>query len=94
MAQIYRLDIAKQNCWICDHFRRNNDSLHDPNKGSCTKLAPKARGAVASPSESTAPTVPTPQDNVGAAIAEPNTTVCGDFKRWIGAAREIIVVVE
>lgn len=92
MAQIARIDITKQNCWICDHFRRNNGSLNDPNTGSCTRFAPSASGAVASPG--TDPPGATEQDTVGAEIPVPEETFCGDFKRWIGAARETIVVVE
>lgn len=92
MAQVARLDITKQNCWLCDHFRRNNGELNDKNKGSCTCYAPSASGAVASPG--TDPPGATEQDTVGAEITEPETTFCGDFKKWTGAAREIIVELE
>lgn len=88
MAQLPRTDVSKQNCWICDHFRRNNGSTADPNKGSCTARAPKARSAVPGS------TAGTTQDVINAKIEEPETTFCGDFKKWFGTAREIIVVVE
>lgn len=92
MAKVFRLDVTKQNCWLCDHFRRNNGSTADPNKGSCTACAPVGSGGVASPG--TEPPGPTEQDLVGAAILNPSETYCGDFKQWTGPAREIIVVVE
>jgi hypothetical protein len=88
MAQIPRTDITVQNCWICDHFRRNNGSLANPNQGSCTKRAPKARSAIPGS------TAGTTQDIINATIAAPTETFCGDFKKWIGTARETIVVVE
>lgn len=92
MAKVFRLDVTKQNCWLCDHFRRNNGSLANPNQGSCTATAPCASGAVASPG--TAPPGPTEQDLVGAAILNPEETYCGEFKQWTGPARETIIVVE
>jgi hypothetical protein len=88
MAQIPRTNIAIQNCWMCDHFRRNNSQGADPNSGSCTFLAPKARSAV------TGSTAGTTQDQINAAIANPSSTFCGDFKKWFGDARAIIPVVE
>jgi len=88
MAQILRIDVTKQNCWICDHFRRNNGTLADPNTGSCTARAPKARSAVAGSSTGNT------QDIINASITYPHTTFCGDFKKWFGTARENIIVVE
>jgi hypothetical protein len=88
MPQIPRTNISDQNCWICDHFRRNNGQLADPNKGSCTFRAPKARSAVPGS------TAGTEQDTINAAIEAPTTTFCGDFKKWFGTAREVIPVVE
>lgn len=86
MTQVYRLDITKQNCWLCDHFRRN-DGTGDPNEGGCTRNAPKGRGAVVSPGAAPG----TQQDDISCPIAAPQTTVCGDFKKWFGAARELSV---
>jgi hypothetical protein len=88
MAQIPRIDVTKQNCWLCDHFRRNNGALADPNKGSCTARAPKARSAIPGS------TAGTTQNIINATIANPTTTFCGDFKKWFGTARELIPVVE
>lgn len=81
MARQYRIDILKENCWLCDHFRRNVDG--DPNNGSCTANAPRGRGAF------TGGTSGTSQDESGAQITEPETTWCGQFKQWTGPARVV-----
>lgn len=73
---------------MCDHFRRNISDGNDPNEGTCTRYSPKGRGAF------TGGNAGTSQDLSGAKIEEPETTWCGDFKKWTGADREIIVVVE
>lgn len=86
MARIYRIDITKENCWLCDHFRRHVDG--DVNKGSCTRFAPKARGAFLGGNAGTS------QDLSGADIDQPDTTWCGDFKKWTGPAREIDIILE
>lgn len=92
MAVVYRLDITKQNCWLCKFFRRNNGSLNDPNEGSCIRKAPTQLGGVAQPG--TDPPGATEQDTVGAAMTNPEATTCGDFVKWQGTARETIVVLE
>lgn len=92
MTQLWRLQLSKQNCWICAFFRRNNGSLANPNEGSCTRYAPSASGAVESPGVD--PPGATEQDTVGAAITVPEDMVCGDFKPWQGTPRETVVVVE
>lgn len=93
MALVYRMDITKQNCWKCDHFRRNNGAESDPNQGTCAFDAPMARGAVPSPGVTPIPGA-TEQDQVNAQINAPSATYCGEYKPWFGAARELIPVVE
>lgn len=92
MAQVYRIDIIKQNCWLCDHFRRNNAQDANPNIGSCRARAPKARGDVDSPGVT--PPGATQEDTVGAAITAPVETYCGDYKPWPGAPRLVLPYVE
>lgn len=84
MPQIYRLNVAEQNCWICKHFRRD-DLSETPNEGSCTSIAPRARGGVDDTND---------QDDVNAHITYPDTTYCGDFEPWEGVPREPIQVQE
>jgi len=81
MARVYRIDITKQNCWMCDHFRRNDTG--DPNEGSCTANAPRARGGFPGGTSGE------PQNNSGAAIAEPLINWCGQFKQWPGTPRVV-----
>jgi hypothetical protein len=85
MTQIFRCDNTIQNCWKCDHFRRDSASPGDPNVGSCTAKPPQAQGAV---SENDV------QDDVNPHISLPNVTYCGDFKPWTGEPRAILPVVE
>lgn len=86
MAKVFRLDITKQNCFKCDHFRR--DEQPDPNEGSCTATAPRGRGAVAGGISGN------PQSLINCHIFEPEETYCGKFKLWTGPAREILPVIE
>lgn len=86
MATVFRLDITKQNCFLCDHFRR--DESPDPQQGSCTATAPTGSGAVAGGASGN------PQSMVHAHIAGSSETYCGKFKPWFGPAREIIPVIE
>lgn len=88
MAQIWRMDLTVQNCWLCEWFRRNNASDVNPNIGSCRFNALRGRNAVAGSASGTT------EDDMGAAIAVPEETCCGDFKKWHGDPREIIPYVE
>jgi hypothetical protein len=92
MTVVYRIDITKQNCWICDHYRPNNAATSEPNQGSCTFHAPTAIGAVTSPGAD--PPGATEQDTVGSPVLEPSLTYCGDFKKWWGTPRVLTPVVE
>lgn len=80
----WRLQIEKQNCWLCKLFRRD-DLGADPNQGSCTAKAPSASGAVSNANN---------QDDVHAHIEVPMETVCGSFEPWDGPARQLLPVVE
>lgn len=91
MAEVFRIDVTKQNCWMCESFRRNNADGADPNRGSCVKFAPGGRGGVISPGISSTLQI---QDFSACPISQPNTTYCGDFKKWYGEDRIIDVVVE
>lgn len=88
MAQIWRLDLTVQNCWLCKWFRRNNASTANPNHGSCRKYPLRGRGAVADS------TTGTTEDDMGAALADPSNMGCGDFQPWQGTPRELEPVVE
>jgi hypothetical protein len=91
MAEVFRVDITKQNCWKCDHFRRNDGADHNPNAGTCCARAPRATGAVTVPGAGPDGTL---QDEVNAVIMIPENIFCGDFKPWTGPARVVIPVVE
>lgn len=85
---LFRLDITKQNCLLCSYFRRDSEAEADPNEGSCTATAPRARGAVDGTVNGGT------QDMVNAHVAFPSLTVCGKYKPWEQAAREILPVLE
>jgi hypothetical protein len=84
MPQIFRVDINAQNCWKCQHWRRDNLS-QTPNEGTCTADAPRARDAVSDTSD---------QDDLRAHIKYPSATYCGSFVPWDGATRELAPVIE